>query len=451
MKSLYGSGALQESKSSRTLESARALSSRPLLPLAMALLVVGAAFAAAAPQERAETRYFDAESVLLAGDVEGAMAAFTALIDDYPPARFPALTWRAAAAVRVGELQLQLGRADAGEARFVAVLDGEPPSAWWARARLGLARSLMWRGEWPAATDLLQSVVDAVEAGTDDADPIAAGLAREHLGLAHRLWVRPAAGEAPWRQSGRLPIGGELGNPIGVAAAPGFGILVVDEGTDLVTLIDPAGPPVSATVRDAARPWWGPAGEALVAADEWVNGPFGLEAHQFAFAEGDRRRPLNDLRAGARTATGDWILLDEGFKQVMVFSSGGDYLRSLDLGPDGEPVDVALGPQGKVYVIEKRRREVRVFNPDGSLFTGFGYERWREPYALAVDAAGFVYLLDRGNRQIEVFDPELGAGWTLGPVLPGGVELRDPRDIAVDGAGRVLIADRRLSAIIVIE
>jgi DNA-binding beta-propeller fold protein YncE len=123
----------------------------------------------------------------------------------------------------------------------------------------------------------------------------------------------------------------------------------------------------------------------------------------------------------------------------------------LDLGPDGEPIDVALGPQGKVFVIEKRRREVRVFNPDGSLFTGFGYERWREPYALAVDAAGFVYLLDRGNRQIEIFDPELGAGWTLGPVLPGGVELRDPRDIAVDGSGRLLIADRRLSAIIVIE
>ena len=41
--------------------------------------------------------------------------------------------------------------------------------------------------------------------------------------------------------------------------------------------------------------------------------------------------------------------------------------------------------------------------------------------------------------------------WTLGPILPGGVELRDPRDIAVDAAGRVLIADRGLSAIIVIE
>ena len=420
---------------------------------AIAFLAAVAAFAAAlaAPQERAESRYFEAESALLAGDVEGAMAAFTALIDDYPPARFPALTWRAAAAVRAGELELELGRADAGEARFVAVLDGEPPSVWSSRARLGLARSLMWRGEWPAATELLQSIVDAVEAGTDDADPIGAGLAREYLGLAHRLWVRPAAGEAPWRQSGRLAIGAELDNPIGVAAATGVGVLVVDEGTDVVTLIDPAGPPVSATVRDAARPWWGTAGEALVAADQSVNAPFGLESHQFALPQGDRRRPLNDLRAGARSATGDWILLDAGFKQVMVFSSGGDYLRSLDLGPGGEPVDVALGPLGKVFVIEKRRREVRVFNPDGSLFTGFGYDRWREPYALAVDAVGFVYLLDRGNRQIEIFDPELGAGWTLGPVLPGGLELRDPRDIAVDGSGRVLIADRGLSAIIVIE
>ena len=50
-----------------------------------------------------------------------------------------------------------------------------------------------------------------------------------------------------------------------------------------------------------------------------------------------------------------------------------------------------------------------------------------------------------------MFDPDGGILWTLGPVLPGGVEFGDPRDLAVDASGRILVADRRLKAVVVIE
>ena len=36
-------------------------------------------------------------------------------------------------------------------------------------------------------------------------------------------------------------------------------------------------------------------------------------------------------------------------------------------------------------------------------------------------------------------------------LVPGGIELKSPRDISVDGSGRIYIADRDLKAFLVIE
>jgi hypothetical protein len=60
-------------------------------------------------------------------------------------------------------------------------------------------------------------------------------------------------------------------------------------------------------------------------------------------------------------------------------------------------------------------------------------------------------VLDRRAKKIDVFDTEGVSRWSLGPVLPGGVELRDPRDIAVDGQGRVYVADRSLSVVVMVQ
>ena len=135
----------------------------------------------------------------------------------------------------------------------------------------------------------------------------------------------------------------------------------------------------------------------------------------------------------------------------MLFTPDGVYQGSLDLGPRGEPVDVARGPRGRLFVVEKENREVRIHAADGSFETGFRLDGWREPYAVAVDAAGFIYVLDRDLKRVDVFDSFGVIRWTLGPLLPGGIELRDPRDLAVDAGGRVLVADRGLASIIVIE
>jgi len=421
-----------------------------------AVVCLGTALAASGsplsqdPQGAEET-FSQAEAALSAGDVEAALQMWDSILRQYPRSRFPDLMWRAAAATRAGEIEVRLGRADAAAARFVAVLDGEEPSIWTERARLGLATTLIWRDEWPAAFALLQSIVSAAETDRPGSDPVAARFAGELLSLGHRLWIRPSAGQQPWSRAGRWAAAGSLDKPIGVAAGRTTDVTVIDEGLQRVLLVGGDGTPATFPVADAVRSWRSPAGRDYVAAKGAVTAPLLAESFQFSVPDGSRQRPLGDIRAGASGGAGEWILLDGRMKQVLLFDSGGGYQGFLDLGPDGEPVDVARGPRGRIFVVEKKNREVLVFTPDGSLESGFRVDGWREPYAVAVDAAGFIYVLDRGTKRITVFDGYGAMRWTLGPTLPGGVELDDPRDIAVDASGRVLVADRGLSSIIVIE
>ena len=83
--------------------------------------------------------------------------------------------------------------------------------------------------------------------------------------------------------------------------------------------------------------------------------------------------------------------------------------------------------------------------------------RWRRAQALDIDELGNLYILDRDANEIHVYSqtgqPLLVSGQplVLGPQLPGGVVLRDPRDLAVDGTGRLYIADRGADTIVVLE
>lgn len=405
----------------------------------------------AQPQgQEGQQRYEAAEEAFSAGDPARALALLDALAADFPRSRYPSGPWRAAANVRAGEIELALGRSTAAAARFVDVVDAEEPSVSTTRAALGLATTLMWDRQWAAASTLLQGIVDAERAGGPGADAVAAARAAARLTLLHRLWLRVASGEPPWQRSSRFAAGTTLDRPIGVAAGTN-GVLITDESLNAAIFVDAQGNAATFAVTDPYRPWWSGRGDAYVAARSAVSAPLRLESFAFTYPDGSRQRAVDDIRAGSRTATGAWLLLDDDARGIMKFGADGAFERVLDLGQDAEPVDLAIGPRGRVFVVEKRRREVVVLDPDGNLDGGFAVDGWREPYAVATDAVGYVYVLDRGLKRIDVFDPDGGILWTLGPLLPGGVELDDPRDLAVDASGRILVADRGLSVVVVIE
>jgi len=425
---------------------------RSVRSIVLGAFVVAAALAAGATgaaQQDAEERFVAAESAFAGGDAEAALRMLDELIADTPATRFPDSRWRAAAEARAGEIELALGRADTAAARFVAVVDGEVTSSWTSRARLGLATTLLWSRDWSAAAPLLQEVVDGFNRDDASADPVAGLLAADRLTLLHRIWLRPAIGGQPWQLAGRYDISAPLDRPSGVAAGSN-GVLVSDEGRDALIFRDSTGNAASFTIADPQRPWWSDNGEAYVAARATVEAPLSAASLVFTYSAGGRQRTVEDIRAGARGATGEWVLLDNDSKRVLLFDADRTFRRALDM-RNGEPVDIARGPRGRLFVIEKDRREVMIFAADGSLEGGFAVDTWREPYALAADAAGLVYVLDRGAKRIDVFDPDGGILWTVGPRLPGGVELDDPRDIAVDGSGQILIADRGLGVVVVLQ
>ena len=402
------------------------------------------------PAQSAEQHYNAAEAAFAGGDPEGALQLFKAIVDDFPRSRHPSLSWRAAANVRAGQIEIELGRVDVALPRFVEVIEGELPSKWTSRARLGLATTLLWNQEWQAAARLLQTIVDASVSGSPEADIIATHVAETRLTLLHRLWLRAEAGERPWQRAGRFAVDATFDRPIGIAA--GFdSVLVTDEGNDLAIFIDTFGTVASFRVADPQRPWWGPFANGFVAAGSMVSVPLRVNSFQFVYPEGSRQRPLENIRAGVSTPDGGWYLLDSRHRRVMRFGPDGAFERILDTGADSEPIDLERGPRGRLFVIEKRRRSVLIFDADGALSGGFANHDWQEPYAVAVDPIGYGYVLDRGLKRVDVFDQGGGLLWTLGPVLPNGVELGDPRDLAVDNTGRILIADRGLRTVVVIE
>jgi uncharacterized protein (TIGR03663 family) len=125
---------------------------------------------------------------------------------------------------------------------------------------------------------------------------------------------------------------------------------------------------------------------------------------------------------------------------------------------DGRPVltdpkNVAVGPDGRIYVVEGKPARVTVFNADGSYSAswggpGQGDGQFQEPWGIAVAPDGNVYVADTWNHRVQYFDSNgkfLGKWGKLGDAK--GSTASDPgvfwgpRAIAINPAGEVYVTD----------
>lgn len=111
---------------------------------------------------------------------------------------------------------------------------------------------------------------------------------------------------------------------------------------------------------------------------------------------------------------GTVYVLDAGNFRVQAFSASGKYLRAWGkvgrgFGDLARPRGLAVGADGNVYVTDAAFRNVQVFNPQGQLLLAIGDEavadqpgQYAMPAGVALDELGYVYIIDQAFAKVDV-------------------------------------------------
>jgi phage tail-like protein len=172
---------------------------------------------------------------------------------------------------------------------------------------------------------------------------------------------------------------------------------------------------------------------------------------------------LLDRRAGWRNAN---VLADDHLEitvdDALVLAQTPDSGRSLT-DPDGSfgglttPVNVALGPDGSVYLLDGA--ELKRFDPCTCQFEavpclggkGDGPRQLSDPHGIAI-WGGNLFICDTGNHRVSIFALHgfaLRGHWLSPAILPNPLpNLWTPYDITFDSRGRAFITDSANGAIL---
>lgn len=369
----------------------------------------------------------------------------------FGPDRYPILPARERALALSGTIGALLG--DPGAvADFSAVIENDPLGPHHAEARLGLGRSLLARGDWQAAIEALQGLLDLAETtdATSGVVPAEATLApaRALLSLIHRRYIRPQTGQPFFAQAKVFAPALGLEQASGVAAAANGEVVVTDGGQPLVALVDATGTVVARTAtRGLERPFWGRDGRPAALADDGLVRPFGGSA--IRLDDLDKDGPLKGLLAVASGRIGGHLAVAKSHSGLLRYAVGSWPPKTVIEAGKQDLVDLDRGPEGRTYVLDKRSGSVRRVDARDRVVTVV-QGTWKRAWALAIDQLGYFFVLDRGEARIHVYDAAGNPVTTVGPAI-GSITLRAPNDITVDGSGRLVIADAKLPHLVRVE
>lgn len=185
-----------------------------------------------------------------------------------------------------------------------------------------------------------------------------------------------------------------------------------------------------------------------------------------SFAGSGANQLTDFLRAVATNAAGDVYVADSSANRIDVYTAAGTPLRGwgssgIDPGQFVAPLDVAVGPGGRLLVAEAFREIVPLY-PTGARLSyraeivydspwssGGGVvlgSRFFTPTGLAFAPDGTVWVSDRSNdllRHLDASGRFLAAVGRAASADGSGeaVRLSEPRGVAVDSTGAVLVAD----------
>ncbi len=177
-----------------------------------------------------------------------------------------------------------------------------------------------------------------------------------------------------------------------------------------------------------------------------------------------RREPPSFDRTLATASRPLAVAVSTDGERIYVAEGGGDYAVRI-FAPDGtlvgnatpphttsttrKPMDLAVAPDGTVYVVDRLLRKLLAFDPDGTfrqVIEPKGIEDWA-PLGVTVDENGVIYvaeakdLPDFQRHQIHILQPDGTVLRSFGQKGDGAADLMFPAHVAVDGRGRIWVAD----------
>lgn len=141
-------------------------------------------------------------------------------------------------------------------------------------------------------------------------------------------------------------------------------------------------------------------------------------AHLFDFGKrGNGPGELNLPRDVAIGKDGRLYVVDGGNFRVQIFDRDGKFLKSFgeigkQAGSFARPKEVATDSAGNVYVADTAFGNFQIFSPDGELLMFIGERseqdgpaRYMLPSGIAVDEDGRIYFVDQWFKRLDVFRP----------------------------------------------
>ncbi len=184
-----------------------------------------------------------------------------------------------------------------------------------------------------------------------------------------------------------------------------------------------------------------------------------LLANQVIGSQGNQAGQLNFPRQVAVGPDGKLYVAEEFNYRISVFNPDGTFAFSF--GEQGaapgqfeRPNAVAVGPSGNIYVADTWNFRVQTFTPDGEYITSwgqrgeFGVAALAEPFdgfwgtrSIAVDSEERVYVADTGNKRVRVYNQDGLYLRDIGLGGSGNGQLDEPSGLAISSDGLLYVAD----------